>query len=238
MPEIHVIKIGGSILSPNAQNLFNYAYAASLRKFLIDWLGARGMVICVGGGYLARKSQQDAVAHGESDKIDLHKIGVAATNLNAELLHAVLSDIAVPEVLRYDEYTEFVDGGAGLEIPPGKVLIASAAIPGRSNDWNAMELATKLGVNTVIDIKNVDGVYSANPKDNPEAKFLPKLTWQEYLDIIGNPDSHEPGASYPIDPLTARAAADQSFVFKVIGSELKNIQAALENEEFTGTIIS
>lgn len=240
MPKPIVLKFGGSILSPGPQTLFNYAYALKLHELLAEWLNPeRGPVmICVGGGFLARHFMQEARNHGEKDVIDEHKIGVAATNLNAELLHAVLSDLLTQEVWRYELYEKFLVGSTRPELLPGKVYVVGGGAPGQSNDWNALQVALALGHPQVIDVKNVAGVFTADPHKVADAKLIPKLSWDEYLELIGNPPEHVPGANYPVDVETARRARTERASFTIIGSDLYNLRSLLTQGEFVGSVIS
>ncbi|MCA9379472.1 hypothetical protein KC640_03520 [Candidatus Dojkabacteria bacterium] len=234
-----VLKIGGSLLSPSAEKMFDFSYALQLRDLLAQFSTDYRFWIAVGGGYLNRYYQKLASEHGEDGTIDLHKIGVSATNLNAEIFHGLLDDLCQLEVLRYQQYEEFMQKGAPA-LPPelGRVVVTGGSRPGQSNDWNALQLALRLGSSQVIDVKNVDGVYSADPRSNPNAEFIPSLSWDEYLDIIGNPTEHAPGAHYPVDPVAAREAKAEQIKYIIVGSDLANLREVVWGGEFHGTTIA
>lgn len=236
---IHVLKIGGSLLSKSDEMLFDFAYAGELRQLLNELAAAdHKFVVCVGGGFVVRKYQQLQRDHGESNEMDQHRVGVALTNLNAELLRSTWDDLAAPQVLNYADYDKFVRAEQSDEFfYEHPVLVAAASQPGRSNDFNALEMAISLGVDRVIDIKNVDGVYSADPKKDPTATKFDRLSWTEYLDVIGNPDHHAPGANYPVDPLAARLAMEKGIQFLVCAGEITTIRRAVEGDS-DGTLIS
>ena len=146
-------------------------------------------------------------AHGERDVMDVHSVGVAATNLNAEIVHGLLDKLAVPDIIRYSQFDEFLTGiDTQINFARHSVQVASASKPGKSNDWNSLQMALVLGIDQLINVKDVDGVYDADPDKFPDAKLQENLSWDEYLDIIGNPTEHKPGANYPIDPIAARLA--------------------------------
>lgn len=238
MQKIIILKIGGSLLSPTAEKQFDFEFALNLRKTIETLSGEYKFVIAVGGGITGRQFQKLAQDAGESDKVDLHKIGIAATNLNAELLHSVFTGIAVVDVLRYRAYDEFMHHDDVRDVfGNGNVVIVAGSQPGRSNDWNALEIANVFGVDKIIDVKNIDGVYSADPKKDPEAKFIQHLTWEEYLNVIGNPQEHAPGANYPVDPVTAKRAHELQIAYQVVGADLANLEKVVRGEEFHGTVI-
>jgi predicted uridylate kinase len=243
MSNIVVLKIGGSLLSKSDDLLFDFEYTQKLKKLLEELIVKHDckFIVNVGGGYITRKYQKLAEANGEKDEEDVHRIGIATTNLNAELFHASVSDLASPHIIRYSEYDDFISATSTFgDIWHGKSLIVmSASQPGKSNDWNALEVALKLNIGTVIDVKDVDGVYTADPDKVKDAVRLPTLTWDQYLQIIGNPKDHVPGAHYPVDPIAARTAKENKIVFKIVGGKfLSNLRAAIMEEEFVGSVIT
>lgn len=236
-----VLKVGGSLLSKSDEKIFDFVYFRELRKLLLEITeNDTKIAMSVGGGFVARKYQGLASRGGEQDVEDIHKIGVAVTNINAEITHGLLSDIAVPELIRYEAFEAFINDTSNFDFGEHKILITSPSPSktGRSNDWNSLQVAKKLGAKEVLNIKNVDGVYSADPKKDPSAHRIDKLTWDEYLDIIGNPTEHKPGANYPIDPIAARDAKENHIKFTVVGGEdLNNVRHLLAGNQFVGTVI-
>ena len=98
--------------------------------------------------------------------------------------------------------------------------------------------ARKLGSKTIISLKNIDAVYTGDPKTDPNAKPVEKISWKEYLDIIGNPTEHKPGANFPIDPIASRMAIESGLRFIVIGGkDMENFKKVLRGESFKGTIV-
>ncbi len=231
-----MIKLGGSLLSPSSEVLFDFGLAQKWHELLSG--NADRFIINIGGGYLSRAYQKLAKVNGEMDADDIHRIGIAASNMNAELLRSSLSDLAYPRVVSYGLYEDLISAGLDFDWRGKKVLVTGPNHPGHSNDWNALRIALSLGINEVIDIKNVDGVYDRDPNKHEGAQRLSKLTWNEYLNIIGNPKEHVPGASYPVDPKAARDAQKAGARFCILGGALDNLKLLLEGKEFVGSIIS
>jgi uridylate kinase len=50
-----------------------------------------------------------------------------------------------------------------------------------STDTAAVLRALEMEANVILKATNVDGIYTADPKKDPSAKFLPTLTFQEAL---------------------------------------------------------
>jgi len=229
-----IMSIGGSILSTSEQNIFDFKKATELKAFLTEWthLGYQ-FVLCVGGGFLARKFQTLLKTQGYPD-LDQHNIGVATINVNAVMLKAVMGDLAEDEILRYQDFDK------DLPISFSKPLLISAAgAPGHSSDWNTVKLAIRCKVDYIFNLTNIDGVYTADPRKDPKATRLTQVTWDKYLDIIGNPTEHKPGANYPVDPLAARLAKEDNISMCILSSEdFGNVRKALDGEDFIGTTIS
>ncbi len=54
------------------------------------------------------------------------------------------------------------------------------------SDISAVALGVALGASEVIFFKDVDGVYSADPKENPSAVHYPTLSYQEFYRTAGS----------------------------------------------------
>ena len=236
-----ILKVGGSLLSKSDAQLFDFAYFYQFKQFL-QTQTAKGhkFIISVGGGFITRKYQHLLADNGEHDTADLHRVGVAATNLNAEIFHGLLDDLAVSPVLRYADFDKFLSAEhTEIDFQDKSVLVISGSQPGKSNDWNALQFALNLDIKRVIDIKNIDGVYTADPSKDPSATQVPKLTWAEYLDIIGNPTEHVPGANYPVDPIAANQSHENNIEFAIVsGTDFANLEMVIDGGEFAGSLIS
>ncbi|MDQ6985004.1 MAG: hypothetical protein Q9M76_01740 [Candidatus Dojkabacteria bacterium] len=240
-----VIKVGGSLLSRSEETLFDYEYADKLKNFLKE-LTSNGynVALNVGGGFITRKYMNYAREKGEKDTNDLHKIGVSTTNLNAELLHARLDNLVYKQVIRYQEFDDLINSGTNIlnaklstYFNDTKVILTAPSRPGLSNDWNAVQMAKILKTGIVFDLKDVDGVYTADPNIDFEAERIDKLSWEEYFNIIGT-NEHKPGAHYPLDPIAAKDAKESGIkIFILHGYDFEDINKALNNLPFEGSII-
>ena len=231
-----ILKLGGSIIS-HSNRIIDFTYLREFRDMLRDQilLGKR-FVVTVGGGQTCRDYNEHAKTNGNItlDR-DLHLIGAAVNTLNAEVVRAFLGDeIAEEHVWKYTD----MDQVSKLSFKK-PVVVAGGYKPGISSDGVALRIAQGLGAYKIFDLKNVDGVYSADPKTDPKAKLFPKLTWDEYLEIVGNPTEHKPGENLPVDAVAAHEAKELGATYYVIkATDFHNIELAINNQEFVGTIIS
>jgi uridylate kinase len=103
-----------------------------------------------------------------------------------------------------------------IMVEEGRAVVFGGGKPGGSNDLNACLIANAIGTKKVFDLKNVSGVFTSDPKKDERAELIPDISWNDYLQVIGNPTEHAPGAHYPVDPLAARLAAKNGIDFCIL----------------------
>ena len=64
-------------------------------------------------------------------------------------------------------------------------MMAAGWKPGFSTDNDAVVLAQRFSADTVVNLSNVAKVYSDDPKKNPAARPMDRLSWKEMLGIVG-----------------------------------------------------
>jgi uridylate kinase len=109
-------------------------------------------------------------------------------------------------------------------------------MPGRSTDDDAVRLAHIYGAKTVINLSNIDYVYTKDPRKFKDAKKIESISWEDFRKIVGN--KWDPGKNAPFDPTAAKTAEKNRM--KVIianGKNLKNLKDILGNKKFRGTTI-
>lgn len=228
-----IIKVGGSILSDSDEQLFDFKSAEKFKELLKPFIanGAK-FILITGGGHLARKYKQLLQERNFPD-YDQHYIGASSCTHNAVMLRAVMGELAEKDVLAFDSISK--ENNLNFVKP---IQIAGGGPVGPSSDWDAVKLAIKSGAKSIISMKNINGVYSADPKKDPTAKQIKNLTWEEYLNIIGNPSDHTPGGHFPIDPIAARMAKENGISFKILnGEDFVQVKKAIEGGEFEGSEI-
>ena len=158
---------------------------------------------------------------------DLDWVGVAATRVNGELLRRILHAWCVEDL---------VTDPTAVSVFAGRVMVAAGWKPGFSTDNDAVVLARRFSSGTVVNLSNVAKVYSDDPKKNPAARPVDRLSWKEMLRIVGNEWS--PGKNTPFDPSAARLAAESRIrVIFAEGRNLGNLSRILAGESFVGTTI-
>ncbi|MCQ2981596.1 MAG: UMP kinase [Treponemataceae bacterium] len=226
---VKVLSVGGSIVVPDSPDT---TFLKSFSDMVRGWLAedaSRKLILVVGGGAPARVYQNAYKAivpeAASSDSADW--IGIMATRLNAQLLKAVFGDLCKNDVV-YDP--------TAVEEFSGRILVAAGWKPGFSTDNDAVLLAKRFGAKTVVNLSNIEKVYTDDPRKNPDAKPLDTITWPDFRKMVG--DEWVPGKNCPFDPIASRGAEGAGIsVICAGGKNIGNIKAILDEGEFIGTRI-
>ena len=227
-----VLSVGGSVFAPYSSGKIDIDYLKAFEAFIRKQVALkRRFFIVTGGGYTARQ-YRDAAAQAVGTKLtdeDLDWLGIHATRLNAHLFRTLFRDIAYEKILKhYDLVDKKIDQ---------PVVICGGWQPGWSTDYDSVLIAHDYEVDTVINLSNVDMVYDADPKTNPAAKPLTKLSWDELISIVGK--DWKPGMNTPFDPIASKMA--KQIGLKVIvcnGKNFVNLEKILSGESnYVGTTI-
>jgi uridylate kinase len=226
---VTVISLGGSIVAPNDVDVVFLKRFTELIGSFIEDDPNRCFIFVVGGGAPARHYQK-AYREISADNINDDEadwIGIMATRLNAQLVKAVMGQWCSQEV---------VTDPTVVEPLKGRVLVAAGWKPGFSTDFDAVLLAEHFGADMLINLSNIEKVYTADPKTDPNALPIDKITWADFRELVG--DEWIPGKNVPFDPVASRHA--QKIGLSVIcagGRDLENLSKILRGDDFTGTMI-
>ena len=229
MKMVTVISLGGSIIVPDAVDVaFLARFDQAIRAYLAQDEERKLILVC-GGGAPARVYQQAMKTlneHTPGEALDW--LGIKATHLNAQLVKTLFGELAPNEVV--------TDPTAPYAFE-GRILIAAGWKPGFSTDTDAVYLAERFGSKLIINLSNTAQVYTADPKKDPDAKPLVKVSWKEYRKMIG--DEWTSGRSTPFDPIASAKAQELGMsVVCADGRKIENTIAILEGKEFFGTTIA
>jgi uridylate kinase len=225
--EYVVVSVGGSLIVPDA---IDTNFLEKFRTLVLDHAG-RGLsfYVITGGGKTARRYQDAArVVRGDIDREDLDWLGIHATRQNAHLLRTLFAEHAQSTIVKNPSR-----GVRGKDA----VIIGAGWKPGWSTDYCAVMAAKKLGAKKLVNLSNIDYVYSADPKKDPEAKPLPRLSWSEFRKLI--PSEWDPGLSSPFDPVAAKEAERLGLEVAIInGAKIEEFDNYLRTATFSGTVIT
>lgn len=226
--ETIVMSVGGSLIVPDQ---IDTEFLSTFKKFVeAEIAEGRRFIIIAGGGRTARNYQDAAAAVAELATDDLDWMGIHATRLNGHLLRTIFRDSAHRVMLTNPDEI--------LDVPKDeKVVIASGYRPGSSTDLRAVQIAELVGAKKVINLSNIDYVYTDDPRTNPDAKRIENISWGEFRALI--PSEWDPGLSAPFDPIAAKAADEKEIEVAIInGNKPDALTDYLHGKEFIGTKIA
>jgi uridylate kinase len=88
-----------------------------------------------------------------------------------------------------------------------------------------------------VNLSNIDYVYDSDPRKNPDAKKIEKISWADFRKLI--PEEWDPGLSSPFDPVAAKEAQSLGLEVAIIyGEKLQEFSNYLDDKPFVGTVIS
>lgn len=226
-----VLSVGGSIVAPEFPDVeFVKRFVEMVKAYLSSHKGDR-LILVVGGGGPARiyqKAFRDVTATAPDGDVNAADwIGIMATRLNAQFVKACFGDLCKEAVV--------TDPTAANEFT-GSILVAAGWKPGFSTDNDAVLLAEKFGADTVVNLSNIEKVYTDDPRKNPDAKPLDEITWADFRKMVG--DEWIPGKNCPFDPIASKKAQQMNLVVICAGGKnIENIKAILEGKAYIGTTI-
>ena len=166
---VFVLSLGGSLVVPNGG--IDTKFLINFNAFIRDQISSkkRRFFITVGGGSEARHYINAAIdirGHQLTTN-DNDWLGIHATRLNAQLIRTIFQDIADTRVIKHYEVILKIDK---------PLAIAAGWKPGWSTDYCAITLCQDYNISQVINLTNIDHVYSQDPRTNPDATPLSDIT--------------------------------------------------------------
>jgi len=190
-PMIVVISIGGSVIAPTLDAKKFIAYAEVIKEIA----KSNTVLIVTGGGKAARDYIEVARSMGANEAVcDL--IGISLSRLNARLLISALSSVAFQDIPH--DYME-----AENAMSSHKVVVMGGVTPGQTTDAVSAILAEYVQAALLITATSVDGVYTADPHLDKEAKKLDEVTPDELVKIVMSAEM-KAGFKLVVDPLAAK----------------------------------
>lgn len=225
--EYVVVSMGGSLIVPET---IDTSFLTSFRNCILKEVqNGLSFFIITGGGRTARNYQQAAEAvRGDLIRADVDWLGIHSTRLNAHLMRALFFEEAQERIVKkYDRRIS----------PRANIIIGAGWKPGWSTDYCAVMAAKKLGAKKLVNLSNIDYVYTADPRKDPNATKIEKIGWADFRELI--PKEWDPGLSSPFDPVAAKEAQASNLEVAIInGKKIDEFENYLNGESFAGTIIS
>lgn len=222
-----VLSVGGSVLAPDLDPERIREYADMITG-LVE--GGHEVAVVVGGGPMAREYIGTARSLG-ANEIQLDRIGIGATRLNAHLLIAALDAAgANPVVTPPEDYAT-----ANTALRRGEIPVMGGTEPAHTTDAVSAALAEDSGADRLVYATNTQGVFNADPSEDETAERFEEITAATLVKTIAELGL-DAGTSAPVDLLAAliiQRAGVEAIVLD--GSDPRRVAKAALGEEFDGT---
>jgi uridylate kinase len=181
-----VLKISGESLAEKEQQGINLSNLFRIAKEIKHSLNKNIQLgIVIGGGNIWRGARGKGL---ELERVISDNMGMLATVINSMALQNALEQIGVEtrvmSAIDISHVCErYIRRRAIRHLEKGRVVVFAAGTgnPFFSTDTAAALRASEIGASMLLKATNVDGVYSADPKKNRNAKFYKKLTLNQAI---------------------------------------------------------
>lgn len=234
LPDANVIKIGG-------QSFIDRGRAAvfPLIEEVVANLGRHKMILGTGAGTRARHAYSVGLDLGMPTGV-LSVLGTFVSMQNARMLNYLLAKHGIPfiEPAQFAQLPLYLaERGAVIffGMPPYIYWHQNPAvgrIPPHRTDTGAYLVSEVFGARSMIYVKDEDGLYTADPKKDPHAKHIPRISVQDLLAR----DLNDLVVERAVLELMLNARNISKIQF-VNGLKPGQLTAALDGNEEIGTVI-
>jgi molybdenum storage protein len=183
LPWVNVVKIGGQSIMDRGR-----AAVYPLVSEIVANLDKYKMILGTGAGTRARHIYSLAIDLGLPTGV-LTVLATAVAWQNAQMLHYLLAQYGIPFVepegfSTLPHYLMESNAVVCQGMPPYKLWEqnpTTGRIPPQRTDTGCFLMAEVFGARKMIYVKDEDGLYSADPKKDPSAKYIPRICVDELL---------------------------------------------------------
>ena len=181
-----LIKISGEALAADKHTGFDFDFVSRVCEAVkaCTALGAQ-VGIVIGGGNFWRGVKDGA---GKVERVSADRMGMLATAMNclavADVFRQAGSDARVMTAVDIQGVGERYDTRKAIEyLEAGKIVLFACGTgsPFFSTDTAAVLRAAEIGADAILLAKNIDGVYSDDPRKNSEAFKFDEISYNEVL---------------------------------------------------------
>ncbi len=182
LPDVHVIKVGGRSVIDCGRTV-TYPVVEALGRLL----ESERLILGAGGGVRSRHVLSIGVDLGLPTGV-LAQVSMADALGNAHILGTLLAQygvVAIPPEIFGHLLPLFLQAAPGVifnGVPPYSLWEhppAVGRIPPHRTDAGCFILAECFGCKSLTLVKDVDGLYTADPKERPDAAFIDSIGVRE-----------------------------------------------------------
>lgn len=181
-----LIKISGEALSGEKGTGYDFPFVVSVCESVKVCLQEGAQIgIVIGGGNFWRGVKDGA---GRVERVSADRMGMLATAMNCLAVSDVLRQCGVDA--RVMTAVDIQGVGERHDVPRAKEYLEAGKVvlfgcgtghPFFSTDTAAVLRAAEIGADAILLAKNIDGVYSADPRQDPTAVKFDEISYQDVL---------------------------------------------------------
>lgn len=179
-----LLKLSGEAISNGKDGILNFDYIEKIANTIKKCINEGVQVaVLVGAGNIWRGR-----SGGKMDRVKADHMGMLATCINAIAIQECFIRCGIDaEVMTSVEMKDFakpfVRDDAVKALNDGKVVIfgCGLGIPFVSTDTASVVRAAEIGADVVLMAKNIDAIYTADPRKDKNAKKIENITYKEVL---------------------------------------------------------
>lgn len=185
LPDANVVKVGG-------QSFIDRGRAAvfPLVEEIKANLGTHKMMIGTGAGTRARHAYSVGIDLGMPTGV-LSVLGTFVSMQNARMLHYLLASHGIPfiEPVQFPQVPLYLEERGAVVffgMPPYTFWQQNPAvgrIPPHRTDTGCFLVSEVFGARSMIYVKDEEGLYTADPKKEKHARFIPRITVGELKEM-------------------------------------------------------
>lgn len=179
-----LLKLSGEALAKDTDDIFNHEYldeVASVIKKCVDSGVEIGIVVGAGNIWRGRSG-------GEMDRVRADSMGMLATTINCIALQDAFCnagiDARVMSAVPMEKFAElYTAEKARRHLSKGRVVIFACGLgsPFFSTDTPAVIRAMEIKADALLLAKNIDYLYTDDPRKNPNAEKIEETTYGEIV---------------------------------------------------------
>ena len=181
-----LIKLSGEALAGDRGFGFDFETMNRLCDEVIAVVNSGAAVgLVIGGGNIVRGTQLSKMG---MERVGADYMGMLGTVINALAVQDILErkgiETRVMTAIRMEELAEpYIRRRALRHLETGRTVIFAAGTgnPYFSTDTAAVLRAIQMKSNVIIKATSVDGVYSADPKKDPQAKMYEEISYRDVM---------------------------------------------------------
>lgn len=180
-----LLKLSGEAISGKENGIIDFDLLAGIAGVIKKCVDEGTQVaVMIGAGNIWRGRQGGKMNRSRADHM-----GMLATTINSLALQQALEDVNVKAVtmtsVTMEEFADkYSSRNAVKALEEGKVVVlgGGSGLPFFSTDTAAVLRAAEIEADVVLMAKNIDGIYSADPKTDPTAYKINDITYKEIIE--------------------------------------------------------